>query len=102
MGRARRRALGRAPPREQTRSMADHARTELATSPFDAPLEVAARRARDWVRGLTDRPVGPQAGLADLRAAPDVPLTDERGEPATVVSDLADDSAPRWLATVYP
>ncbi|MFO7280262.1 MAG: aminotransferase class V-fold PLP-dependent enzyme [Thermoanaerobacterales bacterium] len=82
--------------------MADHARTELATSPFDAPLEVAARRARDWVRGLPDRPVGARAGLADLRAALDVPLTDEGADPATVVRELADASEPGLVATGSP
>ncbi|HLT70647.1 MAG TPA: aminotransferase class V-fold PLP-dependent enzyme [Acidimicrobiales bacterium] len=84
--------------------MADHDTTGPApgASPFDAPLEVAARWAADWVRSLPDRPVAARAGVADLRAALDVPLTDEGADPADVVRELADAAEPGLVATGSP
>jgi glutamate/tyrosine decarboxylase-like PLP-dependent enzyme len=75
------------------------------TTPKDprrAALERAAALAIDWLDRVGERPVGPPADLAALRAALGGPLPDGPSEPAGVVDALARAADPGLVASAGP
>jgi len=67
-----------------------------------AALERAAALALDWLDRVGERPVGPPADVAALRAALGGALPDGPSDPATVVADLARAADPGLVASAGP
>jgi hypothetical protein len=65
-------------------------------------LDVAARRAGEYIDGLASRPVGAGAGIDELRSRLARPLSDEGEDPRGVIEDLAHDVAPGLVASAGP
>jgi glutamate/tyrosine decarboxylase-like PLP-dependent enzyme len=72
------------------------------TGAWAAALDVAFERSTDYLAGLSERPVGAQATVDELRVALDVPLPDGPVDAADVVRDLADAAEPGVVATGSP
>jgi glutamate/tyrosine decarboxylase-like PLP-dependent enzyme len=69
---------------------------------MDELLDRASVIARDYLDGVTERPVGVPIAPAALRAALDRPLTEEGVPAIQVVEDLARDIEPGLVATTGP
>ena len=65
-------------------------------------LAEAARRAAAYLAGLPERPVGPPADAATLRAGLGGPLPDGPDDPAGVVAALAEAAEPGLVASAGP
>jgi glutamate/tyrosine decarboxylase-like PLP-dependent enzyme len=65
-------------------------------------LEGAARIAHQYLDGLGSRPVGPTAGLDELRSRLARPLTKDGVDPRTVIEELARDVEPGLVASAGP
>jgi glutamate/tyrosine decarboxylase-like PLP-dependent enzyme len=73
----------------------------VSDSRYDV-LDDAARLARQYLDGLSDRPVGARAGLDELRAGLMRPLTDEGEDPRLIVENLARDVDGGLIASAGP
>ncbi len=62
----------------------------------------AARLAHEFLDGLPSRPVGPQAGIDELRSRLTRPLRDEGEDPRSVIAELAHDVEPGLVASAGP
>lgn len=71
----------------------------LPTEDYDAALDRAASRSRDWLRSLPTRAVPPQRDADSLSRDLDGPLPDEGCDAAEVVTMLADAVEPGLLAS---
>ena len=67
-----------------------------------AALGAAHDAAAAYAAGLRERPVGPRAGVDDLRAAPGGPLPEEGVDAVEVVRALVDAAEPGLVATGSP
>jgi glutamate/tyrosine decarboxylase-like PLP-dependent enzyme len=67
-------------------------------SDYDAALDAAEARSREWLRSVPDRPVRPTATADELLEVFHVPLQDERVDAAAVVEQLARDAEPGLMA----
>ena len=65
-------------------------------------LTDAARLARAYVDGLAERPVGPRAGIGELRERLARPLTQGGEDPRTVIAELVADVEPGLVASAGP
>ncbi len=65
---------------------------------YDAALDVADARSREWIRSIPDRPVRPTATADELLEVFHVPLQDEPMDAAAVVDQLATDAEPGLMA----
>ena len=65
-------------------------------------LDDAARLAHEFLDGLPSRPVGPQAGIDELRSRLTRPLRDEGEDPRSVIAELAHDVEPGLVASAGP
>ena len=68
----------------------------------DVVLEEAFQQARRFLAGLSDRPVGGQASLDELRAALGGPLPEEGVDPRRVVEELARGAERGLVASAGP
>jgi glutamate/tyrosine decarboxylase-like PLP-dependent enzyme len=66
------------------------------------PLDRAADLAREYLAGVGERPVGPQATYEDVVAALDSPLPEDGTEPEAVISELAAAVGPATVASAGP
>jgi glutamate/tyrosine decarboxylase-like PLP-dependent enzyme len=65
---------------------------------FDAALDAANRRSREWLRSIPDRPVRPSVTADELLPVFDFPLPDDPTDAAAVVDRLAADAEPGLMA----
>jgi glutamate/tyrosine decarboxylase-like PLP-dependent enzyme len=65
---------------------------------YAAPLEVAHRQALAWLDSLTDRPVPPQASIAEVVQALGAELPEQPSPPEDAVTLLAEASGPGLTA----
>ncbi|MBY5162041.1 pyridoxal phosphate-dependent decarboxylase family protein [Salsipaludibacter albus] len=69
---------------------------------WQGPLDLAATAARRWLDGVGDRPIRPDADLAEQLAAFDRPLPSGPSAASTVVADLVARAEPGLLAINSP
>lgn len=65
-------------------------------------LDDAARLAHEYIAGLSERPVGPQADVHELRERLGHPLPEGGQDPRAVLADLARDVDPGLVASAGP
>ena len=70
--------------------------------PRYAVLDDAARLAHEFIDSLASRPVGPRAGLEELRARLSRPLQDAGEDPRVVIEELVRDVEPGLVASPGP
>lgn len=70
----------------------------LPTEEYEAALDRAATRAREWLASLATRPVPPRRDADRLLQELDAPLPDEGSDAAAVVDMLADAVEPGLMA----
>jgi glutamate/tyrosine decarboxylase-like PLP-dependent enzyme len=68
----------------------------------DRVLDRAADLAKDYLAGLSDRPVGPAVDLPALRVAMGGPLPEQGQDPTTVIERLAEAVEPGLVASAGP
>jgi len=66
------------------------------------PAEAAGKHAAEWLNGLAERKISPNASVDELRAAFGHGLPEGSADPATVIAELAEDAGPGLLATASP
>jgi glutamate/tyrosine decarboxylase-like PLP-dependent enzyme len=66
---------------------------------WTGPLSEAYQRAVPYLAGLPDRPVGPRAKIAELRAALGGPVPEKPADPVAVIAELAAAVEPGVVAT---
>jgi glutamate/tyrosine decarboxylase-like PLP-dependent enzyme len=74
----------------------------VSADAYERVLEVASRRAFEYLSELPDRPVREGASTDELRRLLDRELPDEGEDPATVVEELAEAAEPGLIANSSP
>jgi len=65
---------------------------------YREPLDRAARHAIEWLDSLSERPVGPREGIAQLEQVFSDALPEHPSDPAAVVDELARQAEPGLMA----